>query len=212
MVVESDTALIAALRNGDEAAFTALIERHHTSMLRVAQTFVPSRAVAEEVVQETWLGVLKGLAGFEGRSSLRTWIFRILVNIAKTRGTREARSVPFSSIGEAAEDEPSVDSGRFHPTGHPGANGWAHPPKTWEHEPEERVLSKEVRALIDEAIDALSPAQRAVIVLRDVEGWTSDEVCNALGVTETNHRVLLHRARSKVRQALEIYFGEERDE
>ena len=201
--------MIAALRAGEEVAFSSLVDRHHPSMVRIATAFVPSRAVAEEVAQEAWLGVLKGIDRFEGRSSLRTWIFRIVVNVAKTRGLRESRSVPFSSL-EAAPGEPSVDPDRFHPAGHLEASAWSDPPKAWEGSPEQRILATEVRAVIDGAIDGLSPGQRSVIMLRDVEGWDPEEVCNVLGITETNHRVLLHRARSKVRRALEEYFDEER--
>lgn len=209
MTATQDATTLAALRRGDESAFNALVERHHSSMVWVAKAFVPSRAVAEEVAQEAWLGVLKGLDRFEGRSSLRTWIFRIVVNVAKTRGQRESRSVPFSSLDDAP-GEPSVDPDRFHPPGHPHAQAWSNPPKDWEGTPEQRALSSEVRTVISAAIEGLAPNQRSVIVLRDVEGWDPEEVCNVLGITETNQRVLLHRARSKVRRALEQYYDEER--
>jgi RNA polymerase sigma-70 factor (ECF subfamily) len=165
--------------------------------------------VAEEVVQEAWLGVLKGLDGFQGRSSLRTWIFRILVNTAKTRGQRERRSVPFSSLWSPEPgDEPAVDPERFRPAGDPWAGGWLSPPADWADVPEDRLLSKETLARVREAIDALPPNQREVIRLRDVLGWTSREVVEALEISETNQRVLLHRARSRVRRALEGYLEE----
>ena len=201
--------LLEALRQGDEAAFASLIDRYHTSLLRLAQMYVPDHAAAEEVVQETWLGVLNGLGRFEGRSSLKTWIFRILTNIAKTRGVREARSVPFSSMGnpDAEADEPAVEPERIWPADHPRwPNHWAAEPQRWDVIPEERLLSKETLALIRNAIEALPTSQREVITLRDIDGWSSEEVCNALGLSETNQRVLLHRARSRVRRALERYW------
>lgn len=193
-----DRALIAALRAGDEGAFAGLVDRYGASMLRLARTFVSSQAVAEEVVQETWLGVLKGLDRFEGRSSLKTWIFRILANVARTRGQRESRSLPFSALATTESDEPAVDPSRFGPDGM-----WQAPPASWQDVPEEHLLSHETLGAIDAAIAALPETQRAVITLRDVNGWSSDEVCNALEISETNQRVLLHRARSKVRGALE---------
>jgi RNA polymerase sigma-70 factor (ECF subfamily) len=201
--------LLERLRAGDEAAFMELVERHSASMLRVAQMFVSSRAVAEEVVQETWLGVLRGLDGFEGRSSLRTWLFRILTNRARTRGERESRTVPFSALAarEAEGDEPAVDADRFAGPGDDGSQFWATPPRRWEESPERSLQSGETVAVAQRAIDQLSPMQRLVITMRDIEGWPSDEVCNALEISETNQRVLLHRARSKVRAALEDYLN-----
>jgi len=195
-----DARLVKALQARDERAFAELMVRHNAALLRVAQIYVPSRAVAEDVVQETWVGVLNGIDRFEGRSSLKTWIFRILTNIAKTRGQREARSLPFSALERPGADaEPSVEPERF------VAGAWAAGPQPW---PEERLLAQETRGVVDRAIEQLPPAQRAVISLRDVEGWTAEETRNALELTETNQRVLLHRARSKVRQALEDYFSE----
>jgi RNA polymerase sigma-70 factor, ECF subfamily len=210
---QQDLALVEALRAGDETAFMMLVERYQPAMLRIALMYVSTRAVAEDVVQDAWVGVLKGLDRFEGRSSLRTWIFRILVNTAKTRGQREARSVPFSSVWAAdPEVEPSVDTDRFQSLGHPGSPGrWAEPPVGWASTPEERLLSKETLAQVSRAIDALPPNQREVITMRDVLGWTSADVRNALDISETNQRVLLHRARAKVRRALEGYLGPERE-
>ena len=206
----SDAELIAALRAGDESAFEDHVERLHPSLVRVARLYDSSDAVAQEVAQETWLGVLNGLDRFEERSSLRTWIFRILANIAKTRGIREGRSVPFSAAAGTDEDEAAVDPDRFIPADAERApRHWAIPPAIWSTEPDERLMAGEVRTVIFRTIETLPPNQRAAIVLRDVEGWTSDEVRNELGVGETNQRVLLHRARSKVRQALEDYFRDD---
>ncbi len=180
---------------------------YNASLLRVALIYVATRAVAEDVVQETWIGVLNGIDRFEGRSSLKTWIFRILTNIAKTRGQRERRTVPFSALERPdAVPEAAVDADRFLPPDHERWPGhWASRPEPW---PEERLLAAETRAVVERAIDELPPAQRAVISLRDIEGWSSEEARNALGISETNQRVLLHRARSKVRQALEDYLTE----
>jgi RNA polymerase sigma-70 factor (ECF subfamily) len=198
-----DARLLEGLRAGDEAAFVALMREYGAGMLRVAMMYVSSRAVAEEVVQEAWLGVLKGIGRFEGRSSLKTWLFRIVANTAKTRGMRESRSIPFSSLGDDASDEPTMDPERFLGSGERFPGHWAVPPQAWA--PEGRLLSQEALALIEREIDRLPPAQRAVITMRDVQGFTSEEVCNALDVTETNQRVLLHRARARVRAALEEY-------
>lgn len=198
-----DARLLEGLRAGDEAAFVALMREYGAGMLRVAMMYVSSRAVAEEVVQEAWLGVLKGIGRFEGRSSLKTWLFRIVANTAKTRGMRESRSIPFSSLGDDASDEPTVDPERFLGSGERFPGHWAVPPQAWA--PEGRLLSQEALAVIEREIDRLPPAQRAVITMRDVQGFTSEEVCNALDVTETNQRVLLHRARARVRAALEEY-------
>ncbi len=200
---------LTALRAGDEAAFAALVDRYGPSMMRVARLYVRTPSVAEEVVQETWLAVLNGLDRFEGRSSLKTWIFSILVNIARTRGTREARSVPFSELAarEADADEAPVDPDRFQGTRDPQPGGWAVPPASWAPIPEQRLLSDETLERVRDAIAALPPAQRAVIALRDVEGWSSAETRAALDLSEGNQRVLLHRARAKVRAALEDYLS-----
>ena len=208
----AEAELLAGLRRRDEAAFMELVERYHQPLVRLARSFVSTPAAAEDVVQETWLGVLNGIDRFEGRSSLKTWIFRILTNRAKTRGVRDARVVPFSALAaDEAGAGPSVEPERFHEPGHRIAGHWAVPPQPWAEGGEERALSRETREVIREAIDALPPAQRAVISLRDVEGVEADEVCDLLELTEGNQRVLLHRARTKVRRALEDYFasGEE---
>jgi RNA polymerase sigma-70 factor (ECF subfamily) len=198
----ADQQLVERARSGDEAAFTELVRRYSPALLRLARMYVASQAVAEEVVQETWLGVLRGLERFEGRAAFRTWLFRILVNRAKTRGVREHRSVPFASLGgDDGGDEregPTVDPTRFV---HDGA--WAYPPRRWEDDPEAVLHSREARRIVEEAIAELPERQRIVITLRDLEGLGSDEVRNALDLSETNQRVLLHRARAKVRQALE---------
>jgi len=210
MASAGDWHLIELLRSGDEAAFVSLIDSHHSAMLRLATIFVTRRMVAEEVVQETWMAVLEGLPRFEGRSSLKTWIFRILTNRAKTRALREGRSVPFSSLVDLNLDsaEPAVDPDRFRPPGVQWAGGWVSFPAPWEGLPEERLLSKETRGCLEKAIEALPPNQREIITLRDVEGWSSEETCAFLDISEGNQRVLLHRARSKVRNALEKYFAE----
>lgn len=202
----TDEQLVAALRAGDEEAFRTVVRDWHSSLLRVARIFVPTRALAEEVVQETWLRVLGALGRFEGRSTLRTWVFRILVNTAKTRAQREGRTIPFSALQDAARiPEAAVEPERFLPDDHARYPGhWASPPADL---PEERVLAAETRGVIAAAIDALPASQRAVISLRDVEGWASDEVCNALDLTEVNQRVLLHRARAKVRSAVEDHLA-----
>jgi RNA polymerase sigma-70 factor (ECF subfamily) len=193
--------LVSALRAGDERAFTELVQRHHAYLVRVALVFVRSPAVAEEVAQETWLVALEGIGKFEGRSSVRSWLFGIAVNRARTRGEREARTAPLSSLESEDEDAPAVDPSRFLPDDHPRWPGhWAAPPEQW---PEERLLQQETLRLMRSAIEALPPAQRKVIVLRDVEGCSAEEVCEALKISDGNQRILLHRARSKVRAALE---------
>lgn len=201
-----DRELCAALRRGDEAAFAQLVSRYHAPLRRLALTYVRSAAVAEEVVQETWLGVIRGIGSFEERASLKTWIFRILANTAKTRAQREARTVPLSALAPLSDDEdgPAVDPDRFLDQQHERWPGhWASPPSRWDELPEEHLVGRETLDTLRRAIDALPPAQRQVIVLRDVEGWEAEEVCTLLGLSEGNQRVLLQRARSKVRQALE---------
>ena len=204
----SDMELVEALRRGEEEAFALLLSRYQNPMLRIARIYVASHAVAEEVVQEAWLGLLQGLNRFEGRSSLKTWLFRILTNRAKTRGEREGRSIPFSALEDRSDEsyEPSVEPERFLPPDHAKWPGhWALPPRSWDDVPESRLLAHEAREQIATAIDALPASQRVVISLRDIEGWAAGEVCELLGITETNQRVLLHRARSSVRRVLEQY-------
>ena len=210
--MSSESALLAAVRSGDEDAFNALVDAYGTVMHRVALTFVRSSAVADEVVQEAWLGALRGLDRFEGRSALKTWLLRIVANIARTHALREARAVPFSSLElarEASEYEPALPVERFQgPEGqHP--QRWVSFPLSWSTEPESALLSAETRKLIADTIARLPDGQRIVISLRDVEGWDSAEVCSVLELSETNQRVLLHRARSRVRAALEAYLSNE---
>ena len=204
----AEAQLLEALRAGDEAAFAQLVREYQPSLVRVARIYVSTQAAAEEVAAETWLAVLNGLDRFEGRSSLKTWIFRILTNIAKTRAQRDGRTLPFSALQDPGRvPEAAVDADRFLGPEHPRWPGhWAVRPEPW---PEDALVAAETQAVVAEAIEALPPAQRAVISLRDVEGWSSEEVRNALELSETNQRVLLHRARSKVRRALESYLGED---
>jgi RNA polymerase sigma-70 factor (ECF subfamily) len=200
-----DRALVELLRAGDETAFMMLVDELEPSMRRVARMYVSTDAVADDVVQEAWLGVVRGLNGFEGRSSLRTWIFRILVNTAKTRGQREGRSVPFSSLAGDDLDAPAFDPSAFEADGE-SRGAWSTLPFDWRGMPEERAEATETMHVVGGAIAMLPPLQAEVIRLRDVLGWSSEEVRNALDISETNQRVLLHRARAKVRAALEDHF------
>jgi RNA polymerase sigma-70 factor, ECF subfamily len=204
-----EPALVDALRRGDEDAFARLVREHHASLRRVARLYVANAAMADEVVQDTWLGVIRGIWAFEGRSSLKTWIFRILVNRARTRAARERRSAPFAGIlpmESDAEAEPSVTPEHFLSAADPSVPGhWARPPLDPGPSPERSLLTKELGERLRTVIDALPSNLRIVLWLRDVEGWSSGEVCNALAIQETNQRVLLHRARSRVRTALEPY-------
>ena len=193
-----DALLVGRLRGGDEAAFRDLVQAMHRGLLRVAQAFVESPSAAEEVVQETWLAVVAQIDGFEGRSSLRTWIGTILCNRAKTRGVRDKRSVPFSAL--TPEDVEPVEPERFGKAG-----TWSTPPARWDDAPESLVLRKEAREVIERELKALPEAQRTVVTLRDLEGWSSEEVCNVLEISETNQRVLLHRGRQRLRGALERF-------
>jgi len=205
-----DARLVQALREGNEAAFTSLVREYGPSMLRVASLYVRDRAAAEEVVQDAWLGVLKGIDRFEGRSSFKTWLYRILTNTAKTRGEREGRSVPFSALARAELEpgERSVEPDRFLPEGERWGNHWISSPRRFGDLPEERLLSGETMALARSAIDELPEVQRAVITMRDIAGYSSEEVCAELEISEGNQRVLLHRARTKVRIVLERHFDE----
>jgi RNA polymerase sigma-70 factor (ECF subfamily) len=188
-----------------------LVEQHQAAMFRIARIYVSSRAIAEEVVQDAWLGIIKGLEGFEGRSSLRTWMYRIVANIAKTRGQREGRSVPFSSLaGDDAES--AIDPEWFQGAADRFPGGWHTFPDDWRGIPESRLVADDTLQHIGRAIDALPPMQAEVIRLRDVLGWTSEEVRNALDLSETNQRVLLHRARSRVRREVDAYLSEGRDD
>jgi RNA polymerase sigma-70 factor (ECF subfamily) len=206
-----DGQLVAALRRGDEAAFGRLVDRYHPSLIRIATLFVRDVAIAEEVAQETWIGVLRGIERFEGRSTFRTWLFGILANQARRRGERERRVIAFSAMTRPPGDnaEPAVPAERFLPPGERWAGHWASPPPDWESAPEQTLLSREALAEIARAIEALPLNQRTVITLRDVEGWDAADVCNALSLSQTHQRVLLHRARSRVRAALERYLTED---
>jgi RNA polymerase sigma-70 factor, ECF subfamily len=208
---DDDAELVAALRRGDEEAFVWLVRTHNAGLLRYARFFVRDREVAAEVVQETWLGVIRGIGAFEGRSSVKTWIFHILANRGRTRGERESRSVPFSAllVQELGDDAPSVDADRFLPDDAPRWPGhWAIAPEPW-NAPEARLLAVETRRVIDEAIAALPSVQREVITLRDVAGLDADDVCRIMEITDGNQRVLLHRARSRVRRDLDAYLTSE---
>jgi RNA polymerase sigma-70 factor (ECF subfamily) len=207
-VPNEETELVEALRRGDERAFEALVEQHHAAMGRVALIYTGDERLAEEAIQETWIGVLRGLDRFEGRSSLKTWIFSILINRAKSIGEREGRHVPLA-MDELDEAGPSVPRERFKPDDDPRwPRHWLEDPPSWNNIPEDRLLSEETLAHIEQAIAALPASQREVITLRDIEQWSAEEVCNILDLSQTNQRVLLHRARSRVRAALETYFAE----
>lgn len=204
---DDDGALVAALRARDDSAFAWLVDRYHAPLARLARRYVPSEAVAEEVVQDTFLAVFEGLDRFEGRSTLKTWMYRILLNIARTRGVREHRSVPFASLASAEiESDTGIDRDRFLGSDVDPRRHWTTSPQRWDGAPEERVLAGEVRSVLEAALAAMPPAQREVVVMRDVLGLGSEEVRNALEISETNQRVLLHRARTRLRWALDAYF------
>src|SRR5260370_23327239 len=209
LVRDSDAELIDRLRDGDEATFARLIDAYSAPLLRRAVTSVQSRAVAEEVVQETWMAVATGLGRFEGRSSVKTWLFKILTNKAKTRALRERRTIPFSEFDSDNADERAVDPDRFLPASHPQWPGhWATAPQPWSMGPEGTALDRETLAVLRSALEALPRAQRVVVALRDVHGWPAADVCAALDLTEANQRVLLHRGRSRLRAVLERYFSD----
>jgi RNA polymerase sigma-70 factor (ECF subfamily) len=203
-----ESRLITRLRAGDEDAFATIVDGWSGTMLRVARSHVSTEASAQEVVQDTWLAVIKGLDQFEGRSSLKTWVFRILVNTAKTRGVREARSVPMSSVVDVTDDGPTVDPSRFRPADDQYPQHWAPHgvPQRWEIDPAGELLRGEVRTLVADALETLPERQRTVVLLRDVQGCESEEVCEILGLSPENQRVLLHRGRARVRQVLEDYY------
>ena len=200
---DAEVDLLGRLRTGDERAFEALVDRYHGTMIAVARTYVKTDEVAEEIAQEAWLGVLNGLDRFEARSSLKTWILRILVNTAITRGGREARSVPFSSLARAEGEEPAVAPERFRPPGEAFAGHWTRYPADWSSLPEEGLLGRETLEVVKRAIEELPASQRRVITMRDIAGFSAEEVCAELEVSAGNQRILLHRARSRVRAALE---------
>jgi RNA polymerase sigma-70 factor (ECF subfamily) len=205
--LHDEDSVIASLRTGDETAFTLVVETYHARLMRVAAAYVGDPAVAEEVVQETWVRVLRSIDRFEARSTLKTWIFRILVNTALNWLTRERRSTPFSRLaGEEADSQSAVEPERFQPADALWPGHWNSFPASWSTTPETRLLSRETLQHIRAAIEDLPAGQKAVITLRDLEGWSADEVCNALQISESNQRVLLHRGRSRVRRALERYF------
>lgn len=201
---------VEALRAGDEQAFVEMVRRYSPTMLRVASLYVSSHAVADEVVQEAWKGAISGIGRFEGRSTFRTWLFRVLTDIAKTRGERERRNVPFSALvaGELEADEPAVEPDRFLKSDSRWPNFWFASPRRWRELPEARLLSLQTTDLLRRAVDSLPAVQQAVIVLRDMEGWSAQEVCELLGVTDGDQRVLLHRARTKARRALEEHLDQ----
>ena len=205
---KDEAALLMSLRQRDEMAFTQLVEQYHASLVRLASFFVHDERVAEELSQETWLAVLQGVDAFEERSSLKTWIFTILTNKAKTRSHRENRTFVFSDFEEDAFESPTVSSDRFKNSGS-FTDHWAAEPASWAGVPEEILLSEETLRFVRQTIDGLPDNQRAVIMLRDIEECSSQEICNILGISETNQRVLLHRARARVREALEDYLQPE---
>ena len=199
-----DQRIIAGLRAGEEAVFAEMVDRYHGSLVRVAMRYTPSRAVAEEVVQDTWIGVIEGIDRFEGRSTVKTWLYKILIYRARARGERERRTTPMSAL-TIDDATPSVPTERFRGSDALWAGHWATPPQRWDGDAEERLLAGEAREIIDAVIAELPPAQREVIVMRDLSHFSAAEVCDLLDVTEANQRVLLHRARSRVRAALEQY-------
>jgi RNA polymerase sigma-70 factor, ECF subfamily len=202
-----DEQLVTALRQGDESAFGWLLDEYSALLRRLARSFVSTDAAADEVVQETWLAVITGIDRFEQRASVKTWLCRILSNIARSRGVRDQRTVPFASL-DGTDDERAVSSERFQDQRGRWPGHWASAPVAWDEEPLDRLLADETLRAVRDAIGRLPAGQQAVITLRDVEGWPSEEVCNALDISETNQRVLLHRARSRVRQTLEIHLAE----
>jgi RNA polymerase sigma-70 factor (ECF subfamily) len=199
-----DENIVAALRAGDERTFRDLYERSYPMMKRVARGYVSSDAVAEEIVQDTWMAILTGIERFEGRSAVATWMFSILTNQAKTHSARERRALPFSSVAAGDAAEPAVDPDRFQKDDEAWPGHWATPPRPWQ-KPERRLLSLEARGQLKDALAQLPERQRLIVVLRDVEGLSAGEVCDLLGLSQENQRVLLHRGRSRVRAFLEEY-------
>jgi len=207
--VDNERSLIDKLRARDESAFTEVVQRYYGYLFPLANFYVSDRAVAQEIVQEAWLAVLKGIDRFEERSSFKTWISRIVMNLARTRGVREGRMVAFSEFvdEEADRSEPAVDPSRFRIATDEFPDHWSIAPRPWNSDPETQLLTKETMIVLEKAIELLPEAQRVVLTMRDVNGWTAEEVCNALEISETNQRVLLHRARSKVRGILENHYS-----
>jgi RNA polymerase sigma-70 factor (ECF subfamily) len=202
----ADEETLAALRAGDERAFRDLFARSYPMLKRVARTYVASEAVAEEIVQETWMAIVTGIDRFEGRSALGTWIFSILTNQARTHSAREKRAVPFSCIALSDAEEPAVDPDRFQKDDEAWPGHWATPPRPWQ-KPERRLLSLEARNHLKTALAQLPDRQRMIVALRDVEGHSAEEVCELLGLSQENQRVLLHRGRARLRAALEEYLA-----
>jgi RNA polymerase sigma-70 factor, ECF subfamily len=209
-VRSADRRVVEGLRRRDETVFAEVVRAHHGALVRVARLHVPSQAIAEEVAQETWLAVINGIDRFQGRSSFKTWLFRIAVHRARSRGTREQRSLPVSSLRDGGGELPGgsgplVPFERFRGSDAVWAGHWAAPPRRWDGAPEQRAIDGEIRAVIEDAIAELPAHQREVLVLRDVSGLSSSQVCELLGLTEGNQRVLLHRARTRIRNRLERY-------
>jgi RNA polymerase sigma-70 factor (ECF subfamily) len=204
-----ETPVLERLRAGDEAAFAALIDMHHAALVRLARTYVHDSALVEEIAQDTWIGFLESLPRFEGRASIKTWLFRILMNVLRSRLRKESHTIPFSALFDPdSPDDPAVDPGRFERRWFSWRRGeWTSPPSRWGSQPEEQALGAETRAVVHAAVAELPPGQREVITLRDIDGFSAEEVCNLLGISDTNQRVLLHRGRSKVRRALEAHMG-----
>ncbi len=207
---DDERRVIDALLTGDEATFRRLVEHYQPRLVRLAQIYVHDRALAEDVTQEAWLGMLTGLNRFAGHSSLKTWLFGILINCARASRRRESHTIPFSMFDDPEADAPpSVAPERFYPAGHRWAGHWATPPEEW---PEEHLLTVETRRLVEQAVMRLPPHQRVVVTLRDLDGWTATEVCEVLDISAVNQRVLLHRARSRLRQEIDAYIGNAGDE
>ena len=206
-----DAELASRLRAGDQTAFVGLIDAYGPALRRLARCYVPNEAVADEVVQETWLAVIEGIEGFQGRSAVKTWVFGILKNIARRHGRRERRSVAYGSTTDPGDDNgQSFDPDRFLPFDHPHSpSHWRSFPQAWERRPEDEFARRETMGVVAAAIGALCPRHREVITLRDVEGWSAAEVCEALSLSQVHQRVLLHRARMRVRAALEQHLDSE---
>ncbi|WP_278314747.1 RNA polymerase sigma factor [Lolliginicoccus levis] len=201
----TDTDLLAALRAGDTDAFTALVDALHAPLVRLARVYV-TPALAEDAVQDTWVNVIRGLHRFEGRSSLKTWIYRIMLNRVRTLATREGRLIPFATAGPEVDTRPSVDPDHLDHPEH-GAHYWPDAPPRWDLLPEQHLMSREVHDVVAKALATLPASQREVVVMRDIEGWTSAETCASLGISGANQRVLLHRGRAAIRTALEVYLS-----